>query len=198
MKKINNYILEKFKISNDVSVPELRKRPEKLALFTDLYQVGDRCLLLYCFTRNRNDYVKIDIVEITRILKTKINYKKITDFSRSLDYNNGGSRKNNFEIHFSKASNEAQYSKDKFISSSGMNHTKYIVPEYEVEEILNKIEKENYKIDFYKELWGNRTSSDWPLSKVIKLSPKANLWENDEKDYIQINHEDIVALRKAL
>ena len=61
MRDINNFILEKLRINKD-SKPE--KIEKNINIITDLYEVGDKCLLITNKGIGRGEKIYIDVVQI--------------------------------------------------------------------------------------------------------------------------------------
>lgn len=135
--KLNNptKIIEKLQINKDSKV----KKVDPNAPLYEKYHKGDRCLCMVDFGLQSQACVKIDVIEITRITKTILEFKYITHISRE-----GG---DHCRITFKDLKG------DNYISTSGTTSTTIYVTSDDSLNVIEEIRDNNNKIDIYKLLW---------------------------------------------
>lgn len=158
MKNINDYIFE--------SLNEVMSQ----------YVKGDKCLYLRDSGLRNQEKVTIEVVQITKVTKTLLEFDYLTHFSISEGTKNS-------QIKCKKSYN------DIYVSTSGMMSTTMIIPKTDTAKILKLIEKNNNKLDFYTVLWNKDQRKDH-MNPVMQLkdnktyNPKFDDYENISKETI--------------
>ncbi len=135
--KLNNptKITEKLQINKDSKV----KKVDPNAPLYEKYHKGDKCLYMVDSGLQSQACVKIDVIEITRITKTILEFKYITHISRE-----GG---DHCRITFKDLKG------DNYISTSGTTSTTIYVTSDDSLNVIEEIRDNGNKIDIYKLLW---------------------------------------------
>ena len=173
---INTYILEKLNISKDTDVED-----KEIYVLANLYEIGDRCLLL----KLKNKKVMMDVVEITRLNVTKINYKAITHVAFSLkEYHMPITRKFAAGYRTYKA---AWYKAD----------SKVILPYRESKELLKEIENNNLKLKNFKNVYTIEQEDKVDNYTIVETIDKVRgeYWDDNLKP---ITQESFNEIKKAL
>ena len=135
--KLNNptKITEKLQINKDSKI----KKVDPNAPLYEKYSKGDRCLYMVNSGLQSQECVKIDVIEITRITKTILEYKYITTTSRE----NGYPCKITFK----------DLKGNNYISTSGITSTTIYITADDSLDVIKQIRDNGNKIDIYKLLW---------------------------------------------
>ena len=178
--KLNNptKITEKLHINKNSKVNEVDPNTP----LYEKYKRGDKCLYMVDSGLQSQECVKIDVIEITRITKTILEYKYITTTSR-LNYISGGT------IKFKDKKS------DNYISSSNNSATAICITAEDSLDVLDQIKKNNNKIDIYKLLWKfGRNKID--LLPVVELKDgETGVKRSDFKD---ITDKTLKLIEKSL
>ena len=130
MKNINTYIIEKFKISKDIEIPDD---------IYDKYNVGDNCLLFIHYNnRKGKSYHLIDAVQIEKINKKSIRLKYLTKTSEQ----------NKSIISKPFIPDDEQFEKYLYYTKS-FNINMLLIPKDDALKILKTIEKYRGRISWY-------------------------------------------------
>jgi len=135
--KLNNptKITEKLQINKDSKI----KKVDPNAPLYEKYSKGDRCLYMVNSGLQSQECVKIDVIEITRITKTILEYKYITTTSRENRYP--------CKITFKDLKG------NNYISTSGITSTTIYITADDSLDVIKQIRDNGNKIDIYKLLW---------------------------------------------
>ena len=165
--KLNNpaKITEKLHINKDSSISKI---DPDIPLY-EKYKRGDKCLYMVDSGLRSQACIKIDVIEITRVTKTILEYKFITTTSR-LNYTSGGT------IKFKDRKT------DNYISSSNSSTTAICITADDSLNVIEQIRDNGNKIDIYKLLWkSGRISID--LLPVVELKDgETGIKRSDFKD----------------
>ena len=170
MRDINNFIIEKLRINKD-SKPE--KIEKNINIITDLYEVGDKCLLLTNKGIGRGEKIYIDVVQIIQKSKTILRYKYLTNIN------------DDFSSHFLKMGNidAKDIKNNKCAMCSELSAVKIIIPSDDCEKVIDELENNNMRLKFMS-LWykSNKIKED----SAIVLQNKSEQLSKEKLNEIKI------------
>lgn len=186
MKRINFYIFEKLKLNNSTEVEE-----KEYKFLTDKYDKGDKCLLLINNGLRHQEKITVEAVKITRKTKTILEFEYLTRFNTRENTPHGN-------ITVNRNDNERLEYFD-YAFFSGTSATRMLIPPQDCKEIIELIEKNNYKLDFYDTLHGHGYHKEKDLLNIkqLKESSKKN-WEFTFEDYEDITKDTFDKIKSII
>lgn len=181
MISINTYILEKLTINKDTKVED-----REIKYLTDLYEVGDKCLLVKLRGLGFSPRVHIDAAEITKKSKTILYFKCLTNIGWSCKESRlTVNRNNNAKI-------------DVYKSAWTDNASLYlIVPYNETKDVITEIEENNNKLKNFSNLYVKRQEDRANNYKIVEMKDiSKEEWHLE--NLRPISNESINKIKKAL
>lgn len=188
MINLNNYIIEKFKITKDIDTSA------DAEYYSEFFSPGDICLMVRETGLNIQKRIIIEVVEVKKSLKTKFEVKRLTNLGCT-KYT-----RDTIEFKIKLSENTIKGSRHKYLGVSGMTSTTIFIPKFESEKFLKLIKDENCELDFYHFLWGgidNYEKDSGGISPVCKIKDESkNNYDLSYKDYEKVSESDIDELLK--
>ena len=167
MRDINNFIIEKLRINKD------SKLEKKINIIADLYEVGDKCLLITNKGIGRGEKIYIDVVQIIEKSKTILRYKYLTNIN------------DNFSTHYLKMGNTdaKDIKNNKCAIYSELSTVKIIIPSDDCEKVIDELENNNMRLKFMS-LWykSNKIKED----SAVVLQNKSEQLSKEKLNEIKI------------
>lgn len=170
MRDINNFIIEKLRINKDSKLEKIEK---KINIITDLYEVGDKCLLITNRSINRGEKIYIDVVQIIEKSKTILRYKYLTNIN------------DDFSSHYLKMGNidAKDIKNNKCAMYSELSSVKIIIPSDDCEKVIDELENNNMRLKFMS-LWYK--SNKIKENSVVVLQNKSEQLSKEKLNEIKI------------
>ena len=182
MISINTYILEKLNINKDIEIED-----KEIKCLTDLYEIGDKCLIVKLKGIGFNPKVHLDAIEITDKSKTILRFKCLTNTGWSCEGSRlNVNRNNNMKINSYKAA---------WTDSSGSPYL--IVPYNESKDVVKEIEDNDLKLKSFSNLYVIHQEPKEHNYPIVEMKNKG-LGEWDSKNLKLITKESFNEIKKAL
>ena len=154
---LDTYIIEKLHLNKDIKNPN-----KEISCLTDLYEVGDKCLIIKLTGIGINPKIHIDAVEITNKSKTILYFKCLTNTGWSCDKSRLiVNRNDNIKIKTFKTA-----------WHDGSSSIYIMIPTSEVNEVLEQIEDNNLKVKNFSNLYIKNQSLYINDYKLVEMKNK--------------------------
>ena len=186
MNNLKYYIQEKLRLNKDTNI--YNHNNSNIKMLSELYKVGDKCLLVSTEGISFQARVLLAVVEVTRKLKIKFEVKYLFDLN--------GNRYRSATLK-----NET-YNRNGIVCQEYLSLNKSIlIPANECLDLLDIIRNNGYKFDFFDSKYTKTGIYTQPkennLTAVKKLKNHAK-YPPEFNDYEEITEDDLKELEKYL
>ena len=192
MKTINDFIVEKLRLSKTIDIVDNKHDTSNITKLSDLYQVGDKCILVSTSGHRNQEKVTLAVVEVKRILKIKIEITYIYEI--------------NDKRHSNVALKNSTYNRggtacQEYLIIDGMSSVSMLIPANECSDFLDIIQKNNFKFDWFTAVYSPDGIYAKPkqnnLVSVKKLKDNASYIPSYD-DYEDLTKDDILEIKEYL
>ena len=154
---LDTYIIEKLHLNKDIE-----NQNKDISCLTDLYEIGDKCLILKLANIGFSPRVHMDAVEITSKSKTILGFKCLTNTGLSCNKSRLiVNRNDNIRIKSFKTA-----------WHDGSSTVYIIIPSSEVDEVLKQIDDNNLKVKNFQNLYITTQSLYINDYKIVEMKNK--------------------------